>query len=112
MGRLTGKRALITGGTSGIGLETARQFLAEGADVAITGTSPAGIEAARAALGEGITTIRADAGDAPSQAAIAAATREAFGGLNILFVDAGVGDFRPLEQWETRPASTARSRST
>jgi NAD(P)-dependent dehydrogenase (short-subunit alcohol dehydrogenase family) len=43
MSRLRGKRALITGGTSGIGLETARQFVAEGARVAITGTSPRSI---------------------------------------------------------------------
>lgn len=66
MGRLTNKRTLITGGTSGIGLATVRQFLAEGVLVAITGTSAAGIEAARAELRGEVTIIRADAGDAAS----------------------------------------------
>jgi NAD(P)-dependent dehydrogenase (short-subunit alcohol dehydrogenase family) len=51
MNRLKDKRALITGGTSGIGLETARQFLKEGARVAITGQNPATLEAARTELG-------------------------------------------------------------
>ena len=51
MNRLEGKRTLITGGTSGIGLETARQFIAEGARVAVTGTNPKTIEEARAVLG-------------------------------------------------------------
>ena len=100
MNRLDGKRALITGGTSGIGLEAARQFLAEGARVAVTGTSPAGIEATRAELGDGVTVIRADAGDVAGQRSIAEAVDRAFGGLDVLFVNAGVGDFRPLERWD------------
>ena len=54
MNRLTGKRALITGGTSGIGLETAKQFIAEGARVAVTGTNPETLEKARADLGDSV----------------------------------------------------------
>src|SRR4051812_19226895 len=100
MNRLDGKRALITGGTSGIGLEAARQFLAEGARVAVTGASPAGIEATRAELGDGVTVIRADAGDVAGQRSIAEAVGRALGGLDVLFVNAGVGDFRPLERWD------------
>ena len=59
MDRLRGKRALITGGTSGIGLATARQFLAEGAQIALTGTNPVTIAAARAELDGDVTVIRA-----------------------------------------------------
>ncbi|MCG5241267.1 SDR family oxidoreductase [Azospirillum doebereinerae] len=100
MTRLTGKRTLVTGGTSGIGLETARQFLAEGARVAVTGTNPATIEAARAELGPDVLVIRADAGDAAGQTAVADAVARAFGGLDAVFVNAGVADFRPLDQWD------------
>jgi len=100
MNRLKGKRALITGGSSGIGLETARQFLAEGARVAITGTNAKALEAARAELGNDVLTIRADAGDVAAQKEVAEAVRKAFGGLDVLFVNAGVGEFRPLGQWD------------
>jgi NAD(P)-dependent dehydrogenase (short-subunit alcohol dehydrogenase family) len=100
MKRLNGKRALITGGTSGIGLETARQFLAEGARVAITGSDLRRLEAAKEELGGDVIAIRADAGDVTGQKDIAATVIKAFGALDILFVNAGVGDFRPVEQWD------------
>ncbi|HAT1617063.1 TPA: SDR family NAD(P)-dependent oxidoreductase, partial [Raoultella ornithinolytica] len=51
MGRLAGKYALITGGTSGIGLATAQTFIAEGAQVAVTGRNPLALEQAQALLG-------------------------------------------------------------
>jgi NAD(P)-dependent dehydrogenase (short-subunit alcohol dehydrogenase family) len=99
MNRLKNKRALVTGGTSGIGLETARQFLEEGARVAITGTNPDTVESARKELNGNVLAIRANAGDVAGQQAVAEAIRQDFGGLDILFVNAGVADFRPVEQW-------------
>jgi NAD(P)-dependent dehydrogenase (short-subunit alcohol dehydrogenase family) len=100
MNRLKDKRALVTGGTSGIGLETARQFLREGARVAITGTKPETLEAARTDLGSDVVVIRSDAGDAPAQRVVAETVRQAFGALDIVFVNAGVATLRPLEQWD------------
>jgi NAD(P)-dependent dehydrogenase (short-subunit alcohol dehydrogenase family) len=99
MSRLQNKTALITGGTSGIGLETARQFIAEGARVAVTGSSAARIEAARAELGDKALVIQADAGNVDGQKVVADAVKNAFGHLDILFVNAGVAEFGPIEQW-------------
>jgi NAD(P)-dependent dehydrogenase (short-subunit alcohol dehydrogenase family) len=99
MDRLKNKRALVTGGSSGIGLETARQFLAEGAHVAIAGGDQATLDKARKELGD-VLAIRADAGDVKSQRVVADAIREGFGALDIVFINAGIGDFRPLEQWD------------
>ncbi|HVI88212.1 MAG TPA: SDR family NAD(P)-dependent oxidoreductase, partial [Dongiaceae bacterium] len=100
MSRLKGKRALITGGTSGIGLETAKQFIAEGARVAVTGTSPKTIEEARKVLGKDAVIIQADAGDVAAQKQVAEEVKKAFDGLDVLFINAGIGDFRPLEAWD------------
>ena len=102
MDRLKDKRALVTGGTSGIGLETARRFLAEGARVAITGSNPKTLETVRAELGDvgEVRTIHADAGDVVGQRAVADAVRESFGGLDVVFMNAGIADFRPLEEWD------------
>lgn len=100
MNRLINKRALITGGTSGIGLETARQFLAEGARVAITGSSEASIEAARREFGDRVLILRSNAGVVAEQPALAKAIGEAFGGLDVVFINAGVAELRPVEQWD------------
>ena len=100
MNRLKEKRALITGGTSGIGLETARQFLSEGARVAITGKNPATLEAARKELGSDALVVASDASNAVGQKTVAETIRQAFGGIDILFVNAGVADLRPVEQWD------------
>jgi NAD(P)-dependent dehydrogenase (short-subunit alcohol dehydrogenase family) len=100
MDRLKGKRALITGGTTGIGLETARRFLDEGARVAITGKNPTTLEAARAQLGSDILVIPSDAADAAAQKEVADAVRGAFGALDILFVNAGFADLKPIGQWD------------
>ena len=100
MSRLKDKRTLITGGSSGIGLETARQFLAEGARVAITGSNAENLEKARAELGGNVITIQSDAGDVAGQKKVAAAVAEAFGGLDALFINAGVAQFGPLESWD------------
>ncbi|HEY4382226.1 MAG TPA: SDR family oxidoreductase [Acidobacteriaceae bacterium] len=100
MDRLKGKRALITGGTSGIGLEAARQFVAEGARVAITGTNPATIAAAQKELGDGVVVLAADAGDVAAQKTLAQAVGEAFGGLDVLVVNAGVAVLKPVADWD------------
>jgi len=100
MNRLKGKRALITGGTSGIGLETGRLFLSEGARLAITGRNPATLEAARKELGSDVLIIPADASEVAAQKAVAETLRQAFDGLDILFLNAGIAELRPVEQWD------------
>lgn len=72
MNRLHDKYALITGGTSGIGLETARQFIAEGATVAITGRSAAALQAAHKELGDQVLLLNSDASDIADQYQLAA----------------------------------------
>jgi NAD(P)-dependent dehydrogenase (short-subunit alcohol dehydrogenase family) len=100
MDRLKNKRALITGGSSGIGLATARKFLIEGARLAITGRNTATLEAARKELGGDVLVIPSDASDAAAQKTVAETLRQAFGGLDILFLNAGIADLRPVEQWD------------
>lgn len=100
MKRLKGKRALITGGTSGIGIETARQFVKEGARVAVSGRTPANLEAARKELGSEVLVIESDASDVAEQKRVAEEIQQAFGHLDVLFINAGIVDHRSFEQFD------------
>ncbi len=97
MGRLDDKTALITGGTTGIGFATAKQFLHEGARVMITGQNEARLEAAAQELGQGVVPVRADVRSLDELTALVDRVRGTFGGLDVLFANAGVGSFAPLE---------------
>ena len=100
MPRLLNKRTLITGGTTGIGLETAKQFLAEGARVAITGTHPETLAQAQIELGHEVLVLKTDAGSVPDQKALAAVLKEKFGRVDAVFLNAGVAEFRPIEAFD------------
>ncbi|MBN3263747.1 SDR family oxidoreductase [Pectobacterium brasiliense] len=99
MPRLQNKYALITGGTSGIGLETARQFLAEGATVAITGRNEAVLSAAGRELGNSVLLIQSDAGDVAGQRALAERIAQHWPRLDVLYANAGDVTHRPLQDW-------------
>jgi len=100
MYRLDKLRTLITGGTTGIGMETARQFLTEGARVAITGTDPARLAQAQAELGSDVLVIACDAGNVAAQHHLANKLKSEFGELDAVFINAGVADFRPIEAFD------------
>jgi NAD(P)-dependent dehydrogenase (short-subunit alcohol dehydrogenase family) len=97
MDRFKGKTALITGGTTGIGLATAKLFINEGARVIVTGRTAATIKLAQAELGENAIVINSDATSLPAMDALAEKVKETFGKLDVLFVNAGYGRFIPFE---------------
>ncbi|CAA9406078.1 MAG: 3-oxoacyl-[acyl-carrier protein] reductase [uncultured Pseudonocardia sp.] len=98
MNRLKGKTALITGGTSGIGLATAQRFAAEEAHVFITGRRQDVLDAAVATMGDRATGIRGDAGDLDDLDRVMEAVAVYGGGLDILVANAGGGAFALLEE--------------
>jgi NAD(P)-dependent dehydrogenase (short-subunit alcohol dehydrogenase family) len=99
MSRLQGKRTLITGGTSGIGLETAKQFLAEGARVIVTGVHPDSIAKAQAELGSEVPVLRADSASVAAQKELAQTVQDHYGQLDVAFLNAGVSVWVPIQDW-------------
>lgn len=97
MTRFQGKRIVITGGSSGIGLAAAERLSSEGARVLITGTNADRLAAAAARI-PGLLTVQNDAGDPAAVEALVHAARESLGGLDGLFLNAGFGLMIPHDQ--------------
>jgi NAD(P)-dependent dehydrogenase (short-subunit alcohol dehydrogenase family) len=93
---LQGKVAVVTGGSTGIGLATAKRFAAEGATVFITGRRQAELDAAVKAIGPNATGVRADMSNLADIDRLYAAVKQKSDTLDIVFANAGGGEFAPL----------------
>ncbi|NNM43259.1 MAG: glucose 1-dehydrogenase [Chlamydiae bacterium] len=96
--RLENKKAVITGGTTGLGFETAKRYIEEGAEVLITGRTQQKIDEAVKKLGKGTHGIAADARNNADLDKLAKKAKEVFGHVDILFANAGGGVFAPIEE--------------
>jgi NAD(P)-dependent dehydrogenase (short-subunit alcohol dehydrogenase family) len=97
MGKLEGKVAVITGGNSGIGLATAKEFKEQGARVVITGRDQKTLDQAKREIGGDVLALRSDASSLTEIDKLLAAVKEKFGKIDVLFVNAGIGKFVPVE---------------
>jgi NAD(P)-dependent dehydrogenase (short-subunit alcohol dehydrogenase family) len=97
-GKLEGKIALVTGANSGIGLATAKRFVAEGAHVFITGRRPAELDAAEKEIGSNVTGIQGDVAKLADLDRLFAQIKREKGKLDIVFANAGVAELAPLER--------------
>jgi NAD(P)-dependent dehydrogenase (short-subunit alcohol dehydrogenase family) len=94
--RLDGKIAVITGGNSGIGLATAKQFVAEGAYVFITGRRQSELDAAVREIGKNVTGVQSDVSNLADLDRLYSTVKQQKGRINVLFANAGLGEFAPL----------------
>lgn len=98
MGQLDGKTALVTGGTSGIGLAAARRLAEEGAYVFLTGRSQARADEAATSIGGSARGVRSDITNPAELDDLAGVIREHGAGLDVVFANAGGGEFATLEE--------------
>jgi NAD(P)-dependent dehydrogenase (short-subunit alcohol dehydrogenase family) len=95
--KLSNKIVLVTGGTSGIGLEAAKLFREEGASVIIVGQNPDRLQAAASEFGDGVTLLRGDVSKPADIEGVVEQIRRKFGRIDVLFANAGMGLAAPLE---------------
>jgi NAD(P)-dependent dehydrogenase (short-subunit alcohol dehydrogenase family) len=98
MGKLDGKIALITGGNSGIGLATAKRFVADGAYVFVTGRRKAELEAAVKEIGGNAAGVAGDVSNLGDLDRLFARIKEQKGRLDVLFANAGIAKYATLGQ--------------
>lgn len=98
MGRLTNKVAIITGATSGMGLDTAKLFLAEGAKVVLTGRSLEKLQAIESELSGDYLLVPAEASSIEDSKVLIEKTVSAFGKIDVLFLNAGIFRLEPIGQ--------------
>ncbi len=96
------KTILITGGTTGIGLATAQLLSADGAKVIVTGRNPATLAAAQKLLPPGAVILRSDSGSLADAQALGAEIKKHAAKLDGVFLNAGIGQFGPIEAMTTR----------
>ena len=97
MNKLKGKVAVITGGNSGIGLATAKEFAGQGARLVVSGRDQKTLDEAAKELGPDVLVVRADVAKLADIDKLFAAVKAKFGRIDVLFVNAGIGKFAPLE---------------
>jgi NAD(P)-dependent dehydrogenase (short-subunit alcohol dehydrogenase family) len=98
MGSLDGKVAVITGGSSGIGLATAHRFVSEGAHVFITGRRQVELDGAAERIGRNITTVRGDAANLDDLDRLYSRIRQAKNRLDIVFANAALVEHQTIDQ--------------
>jgi len=97
MKKLDGKVAVVTGGNSGIGLATAREFQQQGAKVVITGRDQQTLDDAKQELGHDVLAVRSDTSRLADIDKLFAVVKEKLGKIDVLNINAGVGKFLPFE---------------
>ena len=97
MSKLANKLAVVTGGSSGIGLATARRFIAEGAEVVITARNQDALDGAASELGDSAYGIRGDVSNLDDLDSLFGQIRERFGRVDVLFANAGIAPLAPFD---------------